>query len=48
MIANSKTGNSVLVRHISLRILAVHFPEDPVRTSDVLHYWIDWLDQYLK
>jgi hypothetical protein len=26
-----------------------HFPDgSPVRESDIYHYWIDWLDQYVK
>jgi len=29
--------------------VAAHFPYDsPVRESDIYHYWIDWLDQYVK
>jgi hypothetical protein len=25
-----------------------HFPGDPVRAMDTFHYWIDWMDKYLK
>jgi hypothetical protein len=29
--------------------VAEHFPNNsPVRESDIYHYWIDWLDQYVK
>jgi dipeptidyl aminopeptidase/acylaminoacyl peptidase len=40
--------NGVTVKFIAIPV-AEHFPYDsPVRESDIYHYWIDWLDQYLK
>ncbi len=39
--------DGVTVKFIAIPV-ASHFPDDPVRTSDVLRYWLDWLDQYLK
>src|SRR5208282_1669072 len=39
--------NGVTVKFIAVPV-AEHGPSDPVRLSDVLHYWLDWLDQYLK
>jgi hypothetical protein len=36
------------VKFIAIPV-AQHFPYDsPVRESDIYHYWIDWLDQYVK
>ncbi len=40
--------NGVIVKFIAIPV-AAHFPYDsPVRESDIYHYWIDWLDQYMK
>jgi dipeptidyl aminopeptidase/acylaminoacyl peptidase len=40
--------NGVTVKFIAVPV-AQHFPYDsPVRESDIYHYWIDWLDQYVK
>src|SRR5580700_2403654 len=40
--------NGVIVKFIAIPV-AGHFPYDsPVRESDIYHYWIDWLDQYMK
>jgi dipeptidyl aminopeptidase/acylaminoacyl peptidase len=40
--------NGVTVKFIAIPV-AGHFPYDsPVRESDIYHYWIDWLDQYVK
>jgi dipeptidyl aminopeptidase/acylaminoacyl peptidase len=39
--------NGVTVKFIAVPV-SEHGPGDPVRLSDVLHYWLDWLDQYLK
>ena len=40
--------NGVTVKFIAIPV-AQHFPYDsPVRESDIYHYWIDWLDQYVK
>jgi dipeptidyl aminopeptidase/acylaminoacyl peptidase len=40
--------NGVTVKFIAIPV-AEHFPYDsPVRESDIYHYWIDWLDQYVK
>ncbi len=39
--------NGVTVKFIAIPV-AAHFPHDPVRTSDVFRYWLDWFDQYLK
>jgi dipeptidyl aminopeptidase/acylaminoacyl peptidase len=40
--------NGVIVKFIAIPV-AAHFPYDsPVRESDIYHYWIDWLDQYVK
>jgi dipeptidyl aminopeptidase/acylaminoacyl peptidase len=40
--------NGVTVKFIAIPVSG-HFPYDsPVRESDIYHYWIDWLDQYLK
>jgi dipeptidyl aminopeptidase/acylaminoacyl peptidase len=40
--------NDVIVKFIAIPV-AGHFPYDsPVRESDIYHYWIDWLDQYVK
>jgi len=40
--------NGVTVKFIAIPV-AGHFPNDsPVRESDIYHYWIDWLDQYVK
>jgi dipeptidyl aminopeptidase/acylaminoacyl peptidase len=40
--------NGVTVKFVAIPV-AQHFPYDsPVRESDIYHYWIDWLDQYVK
>ncbi len=40
--------NNVTVKFIAIPV-AGHFPYDsPVRETDIYHYWIDWLDQYVK
>jgi dipeptidyl aminopeptidase/acylaminoacyl peptidase len=40
--------NGITVKFIAIPV-AQHFPYDsPVRESDIYHYWIDWLDQYVK
>lgn len=39
--------NGVTVKFIAIPV-AAHFPYDPVRESDVIHYLLDWFDQYLK
>ena len=40
--------NGVIVKFIAIPV-AGHFPYDsPVRESDIYHYWIDWLDRYVK
>jgi dipeptidyl aminopeptidase/acylaminoacyl peptidase len=39
--------NGVPVKFIAFPVPG-HFPGDPVRTMDCFHYWIDWVDKYLK
>jgi len=40
--------NGVTVKFIAIP-MAKHNPSgDPVRFSDILHYLLDWFDQYLK
>src|SRR5580700_4939380 len=40
--------NGVTVKFIAIPVTG-HFPDgSPVRESDIYHYWIDWLDQYVK
>ncbi len=39
--------NGVTVKFIAVPV-AAHFPDDPVRESDIYRVWLDWLDQYLK
>jgi dipeptidyl aminopeptidase/acylaminoacyl peptidase len=39
--------NGVPVKFIAIPV-AGHFPGDPVRQMDVLRYWVDWMDKYLK
>jgi dipeptidyl aminopeptidase/acylaminoacyl peptidase len=40
--------NGVTVKFIAIPVTG-HFPDSsPVRESDIYHYWIDWLDQYMK
>jgi dipeptidyl aminopeptidase/acylaminoacyl peptidase len=35
--------NGVTVKFIAVPV-AAHFPDDPVHESDILRYWLDWLD----
>lgn len=39
--------NGVPVKFIAFPVPG-HFPGDPVRAMDCFHYWIDWVDKYLK
>jgi dipeptidyl aminopeptidase/acylaminoacyl peptidase len=39
--------NGVPVKFIAIPVPG-HFPGDPVRAMDTFHYWIDWMDKYLK
>ena len=39
--------NGVPVKFIAIPVPG-HFPGDPVRAMDTFHYWIDWVDKYLK
>jgi dipeptidyl aminopeptidase/acylaminoacyl peptidase len=39
--------NGVPVKFIAIPVPG-HFPGDPVRAMDTYHYWIDWVDKYLK
>jgi dipeptidyl aminopeptidase/acylaminoacyl peptidase len=40
--------NGIMVKFIAIPV-AGHWPDDhPVRESDIYHFWLDWLDQYLK
>ena len=39
--------NDVTVKFFAIPV-AAHFPYDPVHASDIYHYWLDWLDQYLR
>src|ERR1700683_5089704 len=39
--------NGVTVKFIAVPV-AEHFPDDPVRESDIYRVWLEWLDQYLK
>jgi dipeptidyl aminopeptidase/acylaminoacyl peptidase len=39
--------NGVPVKFIAFPVPG-HFPGDPVRQMDVFHYWVDWMDKYLK
>jgi dipeptidyl aminopeptidase/acylaminoacyl peptidase len=39
--------NGVPVKFIAIPV-AGHFPGDPVRAMDTFHFWIDWIDKYLK
>jgi dipeptidyl aminopeptidase/acylaminoacyl peptidase len=39
--------NGVPVKFIAIPVHG-HFPGDPVRAMDTYHYWIDWVDKYLK
>lgn len=39
--------NDVTVKFLAIPV-AAHFPDDPVHESDIYHYWLDWLDQYLR
>ena len=40
--------NGVSVKFIAVPVAGHFIDVSPVRESDVLHYWLDWLDQYLK
>jgi dipeptidyl aminopeptidase/acylaminoacyl peptidase len=40
--------NGVTVKFIAVPVAEHGLPGDPVRLSDVLQYWLDWLDQYLR
>jgi dipeptidyl aminopeptidase/acylaminoacyl peptidase len=40
--------NGVTVKFIAAPVAEHAVPGDPVRLSDVLRYWLDWLDKYLK
>ena len=45
---HARKDNRVTVKFIAIPV-AQHFPYDsPVWESDIYHYWIDWLDQYVK
>ncbi len=39
--------NGVTVKFIAVPV-AAHFPDDPVRESDIYRVWLEWFDQYLK
>jgi dipeptidyl aminopeptidase/acylaminoacyl peptidase len=39
--------NGVPVKFIAFPVPG-HFPGDPVRIMDCFHFWIDWMDKYLK
>jgi dipeptidyl aminopeptidase/acylaminoacyl peptidase len=39
--------NGVPVKFIAFPVPG-HFPGDPVRQMDVFHYWVDWMDKFLK
>jgi dipeptidyl aminopeptidase/acylaminoacyl peptidase len=40
--------NGVTVKFIAVPVAEHALPGDPVRVSDALHDWLDWLDRYLK
>ena len=40
--------NGVTVKFIAVPVAGHFIDLSPVRESDVLHYWLDWFDQYLK